>query len=121
MRSAVFRLICRFLIASLLMVSFTPVQAGMIGAGQLAAPSQAQLDRDAVLAVMARPDVVSQMQEQGLDPQAARERVASMSDSEVQALNGELNALPAGAKSNNGWVWGAVVVVAILIWYFWMR
>ena len=118
MRSAVFKMICRFLIASLTMMSLT-AGAGMIGADQLATSSSAQLDRAAVLAVLDRPEVVSQLQSQGLDPQVARERVASMSDSEVQALNGEIDSLPAGAKSN-GWVIAAVVVVAILIWYFWM-
>ena len=119
MRVAAFKMICRFLIASLMMMSFT-AGAGMIGADQLAASSSAQLDRAAVLAVLDRPEVVSQLQSQGLDPQAARERVASMSDSEVQALNGEIGSLPAGAKSNGAWI-AAVVVVAIIIWYLWMK
>ena len=119
MRAAVFKMICRFLIASLTMMSFT-ASAGMIGVDQLAASGSAQLDRAAVMAVLDRPDVVSQLQAQGLDPQVARERVASMSDSEVQALNGEIDSLPAGAKSNGGWIAGAVVI-AIIIWYFWMR
>src|SRR6202521_1099677 len=119
MRAAVFKMICRFLIASLTMMSFT-ASAGMIGADQLAASSPAQLDRAAVLALLDRPEVVSQLQAQGLDPQVARERVASMSDSEVQALNGQIESLPAGAKSN-GWVIAAVVVVAIIIWYLWMK
>ena len=119
MRVAAFKMICRFLIASLTMMSFT-AGAGMIGADQLATSSAAQLDRAAVLAVLDRPEVVSQLQSQGLDAQVARERVASMSDSEVQALNGEIGSLPAGAKSN-GWVIAAVVVVAIIIWYLWMK
>jgi hypothetical protein len=119
MRSAVFKMICRFLIASLMMMSFT-AGAGMIGADQLGASSSAQLDRATVLAVLDRPEVASQLQAQGLDPQVARERVASMSDSEVQALNGEINSLPAGAKSNGAWI-AAVVVIAIIIWYLWMK
>jgi hypothetical protein len=118
MSSAVFKMICRVLIASLMITSFT-AGAGMIGVDQLAASSSAQLDRAAVLAVLDRPEVVNQLQSQGLDPKVARERVASMSDSEVQALNGEIDSLPAGAKSH-GWVIAAVVVVAIIIWYLWM-
>lgn len=120
MSAAVFKMICRFLIASLMMMSFT-AGAGMIGVDQLAASSSAQLDRAAVLAVLDRPEVASQLQSQGLDPQVARERVASMSDSEVQALNGEIDSLPAGAKSSHGWAIAGVVVVAILIWYLWMK
>jgi hypothetical protein len=120
MRAAVFKMICRFLIASLTMMTFT-AGAGMIGADQLAGASPAQLDRAAVLALLDRPEVVSQLQAQGLDPQVARERVASMSDSEVQALNGQIESLPAGAKSNNGWAIAGVIVIAIIIWYLWMK
>jgi hypothetical protein len=120
MRAAVFKMICRFLIASLTLMSFT-ASAGMIGVDQLAASSPAQLDRAAVMAVLDRPDVVSQLQAQGVDPQMARERVAAMSDSEVQALNGEINSMPAGAKSNSGWWIAGVVVIAIIIWYLWMK
>ncbi len=120
MRAAIFKTICRFLIASMMMMSFT-ASAGMIRADQLAAPNSAQLDRAAVLAVLDRPEVVSQLQAQGLDPRVARERVASMSDSEVQALNGQIESLPAGAKSNNGWVIGGVILLAIIIWAMWMK
>ncbi len=120
MRAAVFKMICRFLIASLTLMSFT-AGAGMIGVDQLAASSSAQLDRAAVMAVLDRPEVVSQLQAQGVDPQVARERVAAMSDSEVQALNGEINSLPAGAKSNSGWWIAGVVVIAIIVWYLWMK
>ena len=121
MRATVFKAICRFLIASLLLMSFTTAQAGMIGADQLGASSSgAQLDRLAVLGVLNRPEVASQLQAQGLDSQVARERVASMSDSEVQALKGQIDSLPAGATSNGVWI-GVAVVVALVVWYFWMR
>src|SRR5258708_10023576 len=100
MRAAVFKMICRFLIASLTLMSFT-ASAGMIGVDQLAASSPAQLDRAAVMAVLDRPDVVSQLQAQGVDPKVARERVAAMSDTEVQALTGESSPLPAGATSTS--------------------
>jgi Family of unknown function (DUF6627) len=121
MRTTVFKMICRFLIASLMMMSFTAAQAGMIGADQLvASSSSAQLDRLAVLGVLNRPEVVSQLQVQGLDPQVARDRVASMSDGEVQALKGQIESLPAGATSSGVWI-GVAIVVAIVIWYFWMK
>ena len=119
MRSVAFKMICRFLIASLMLMSFTASQAAMIGADQMiAASSGAQLDRIAVLSVMSRSDVASQLQGQGLDPQLARERVAAMSDEEVQALRGQIDSLPAGATSN-GAVIAAVVVIAVLIWWLW--
>jgi len=114
-----FRMICRFLVAALLLSSVTVARAGIIGADQLSA--SAMSSRTAVMDVLARPEVVSQLQAQGIDPQDARDRVSAMSDSEVQALRGELDALPAGASSNSGWWWAAAVVVAIVVWYLWFR
>ena len=118
MNSSLFRTICRFLNAALLLSSFASARAGMIGADQLSASGFAS--RTAVMDVLARPDVASQLQAQGVDPAAARDRVAAMSDSEVQALQAQLDSLPAGASSNGGW-WVAAVVVAIIVWWLWFR
>lgn len=117
MSSSLFRTICRFLIAALLLSSLTAARAGMIGADQLSA--SAMSSRAAVMDVLARPDVTTQLQAQGIDPQAARDRVDAMTDSEVQALQGQLDALPAGANSSGWWI--AAVVVAIVVWYLWFR
>lgn len=118
MRSSLFRTICRLLIAALLLSSMTVARAGIIGADQLSA--SAMSSRAAVMDVLARPEVASQLQAQGIDPQAARERVAALSDSEVQALQGQLDALPAGGNHSGAW-WAAAVVVAIVVWWLWFR
>jgi len=118
MKSALFRTICRMLVASLLFMNVLPVQAGMIGADQLTG-STAGADRAAVLDAIARPDVSSQLQAQGVDPRLATERVAALSDQEVQALRGEIDSLPAGARSNSGWWIAGVIILAVVIWYYW--
>lgn len=121
MRSVFFRMVCRLLIAALTLAPFAGVNAAMIGVDQLAATSStAQVDRLAVLEVLNRPEVVTQLQAQGIDQKAAIERVNAMTDSEVVALKGQIDSLPAGAKSN-GWWWAAGVVVVLIIWYYWMR
>jgi hypothetical protein len=114
-------MICRFLIASLLALSFTTASAGMIGVDQMSAASAgAQADRIALMNLVARSEVANQLQAQGVDPQMAQERIASMTDSEIAALKGQVDALPAGATS--GWAWAAaVIIVALVVWYFWMR
>ena len=56
MKSTFFRMICRLLIASLIVLPFQATQAGVIGTSQAAAASSAQADRAAVLAVMSRTD-----------------------------------------------------------------
>ena len=113
----IFKMICRLLIASMMMMTLTAAQAGMIGADQLAGASSSA-DRAAVLNVLSRPEVANQLAAQGVDARMAQERVASMSDSEVQALRGQIDALPAGAMSH-GAIAAIVVVVALVIWYIW--
>jgi hypothetical protein len=55
----------------------------------------------------------------GVDPALAQDRVASMTDSEVHALAGNINEMPAGAMAH-GWYWviGAIIIAA-LIYYNW--
>ena len=112
MRSTMKKLTCRALVVSLLALSFQTANAGMIGADQAAA----QTDRAMVLSVLSRAETASQLQAQGIDPTAARARVAAMTDQEVQVLAQDIQTAPAGAMSSGGW-W-AVVIVAALIWYF---
>jgi hypothetical protein len=118
MRSTMKKVTCRALIVSMLAFSFTAAHAGMIGADQAAGAANA--DRGMVLSVLDRAETVSQLQSQGIDPEAARARVAAMSDQEVQALAHDMQTAPAGASlSAGGWL--AVVVVAAAVWYFAMR
>ncbi len=118
MKSATMRMLCRVLILSLMLLPFQTVQAGMIGTDQAASLASAQADRSAVLRLVSRADVAKQMQALGLDPNLAKERVAAMTDQEVRSLAGNLNSLPAGAKTS-GWAWAAVIIIAIVIWYNW--
>jgi hypothetical protein len=110
------RMICRFLIASLTVLSFGTATAGMIGVDQVSA---GQSDRAAVMNLVSRSEVASQLQARGIDPQMAQARIASMTDKEVQALKGQIDALPAGA-TDWGWVAG-VIVIAVVVWYLWFR
>src|SRR5438477_3970904 len=117
MQSTVFfRMLCRLLIVSLLAMPFSPAMAGMIGTDEALAASTAQANRATVLAALTRGDVATQLQSQGVDPAAAKARVASMTDQEVTALAGQIDSLPAGAKSSAGWV--AAIIIVALIWYF---
>lgn len=110
---------CRVLVASLLTLSFQTAHAGLIGADQ-AAGSTAPADRALLLGTLDRAEVAAQLQAAGVDPRAARERVQTMSDQEVQALARDIQAAPAGADIS-GWGWVAIVVVAALVWYYAIR
>lgn len=110
--------ICHALIASMLAFSVHSAGAGMIGADSAARPADA--DRTMVLAVLDRAETVAQLQAQGIDPAAARERVAAMSDHEVQQLASDIQSAPAGADISVGGVL-LVAAVAAAIWYFVFR
>ncbi len=110
---------CRVLVASLLTLSFHTAHAGLIGAEQAAPATAPNSDRALVLSTLDRAEVAAQLQAAGVDPRAARERVATMTDQEVHVLAQDIQNAPAGAIS--GWGWVAVIVVAGLIWYYAIR
>lgn len=118
MKSAAFRMLCRLLIASLFAMSFQPSIAGMIGTEQAVVTTSTSAARAALVNTISRSDVASQLLSQGVDPEAAKLRVASMTDQEVAALSGRIDSLPAGASSS-GTNWAIAIVVVLLIWYLW--
>ena len=110
------RLISQLLILSLATVPFA-TQAALVGTDQLVASSQAQSDREKVSAFVARADVQKQLQDFGLNPDTAKERVKALTNDEVRHLAGKIDSLPAGA--NTGWTWAAVILIAVVLWYVW--
>jgi hypothetical protein len=94
------------LLATSLVLSTMPARAEMIGTAALLAPS-AEAQRDRVDAFMARDDVRRQLEALGVDPAEAAQRVAGLTDAELQSLSGHIDSLPAGA--------GAVELVLIII------
>jgi hypothetical protein len=118
MKSALTRMFCRFLAIALLGLPFQGLQAAMIGTDQVNSAISVQADRDTVLNYLNRAQTANELQALGVDAQTARERVAAMTDAEVGALAGQINAVPAGADA------GAVVLLAVVvfaIWYFAFR
>lgn len=61
-----------------------------------------------------REDVRAALTAQGLDPEEARARVASLTDAEVRQLVGQLDQLPAGGNGL-GVVIGMLVIVVIVL------
>jgi hypothetical protein len=112
MSSTMKKMTCRALVVSMFALSFQTANAGMIGADQAAAQS----DRAMVLSVLSRAETATQLQAQGIDPAIARERVAAMTDQEVQTLAQDMQTAPAGALSSGGWL--AVILIAAAVWYF---
>ena len=113
------KIISRLLIALMIWTPYQIATASMIGTDQVVA-STSQADRTTVLNFLGRSDVANKLQSLGLDPATAKDRVAAMTDQEVQSLAGRINSLPAGADTS----WGAVlliILIAAAVWWFWQR
>jgi len=117
MKSAWTRTICRVLAALMIWTPYQIAQAGMIGTEQAVSTTTSQ-DRGTVLGFVGRADVARELQALGIDAAAARERIAAMTDQEVQSLAGRIDSLPAGAD-----VGGIAVLLLILVfmWWAWYR
>ena len=111
--------ICRLLVALMIWMPYQIATAGMIGTDQVVT-SSSQADRTAVLNFLSRSDVANKLQSFGIDPSNATDRVAAMTDEEVQSLAGRINSLPVGADTS----WGAVLLIILIVaavWWFWQR
>lgn len=106
MKSMLARFVCRILAASMLILPFQ-AQAGLIGSERAASAPTATN-------AISRGELAAQLQVLGLSPEAATERVASLTDGEIAGLAGRVDQLPAGGVA--GLLWIAVVV--FLIWRF---
>jgi len=108
MKSIFAGIVCRVLTVSLMVLPWH-AQAGLIGTEQAQGPAQ---QRAAVAAFLARDAAAAQLESFGISRQEARERVAALSDADVAALAGRIDALPAGGTVP----WGIIFAVAIVFW-----
>jgi hypothetical protein len=111
------KMLCRLLIVLMAWMPFQIAHAGIIGTDQVVG-SVSQADRAAVLNLVNRADVSSQLQALGIDPATAKDRVAAMTDEEVRSLNGQIAAVPAGADGSGLLI---LILIGVLIWYFAFR
>jgi hypothetical protein len=111
--------ISRLLIALMIWMPYQIATAGMIGTDQVVTSSP-QVDRTTVLNFLNRSDVAGKLNSLGIDPSTANERVAAMSDQEVQSLAGQISAMPAGGTSTGAAIL-LILLVAAAVWWFWQR
>jgi len=98
MNSRFMRMTSRLLIASVLSLSL-PLQstyAGMVETDKVAASAQSQTERERIRTFLDREDVRKGLQTQGVDANAAKARVAALTDEEVHKIAGKLDQMPAG-------------------------
>ncbi|MEX0960262.1 MAG: PA2779 family protein [Burkholderiales bacterium] len=111
----------RKLLASVLVLSmscFGVAQAAptLVTTGQVAASQDAayvERDRALVLDTLQRADVQAKMQEMGVDPEAAMQRVAALTDDEIARLAHSIETDPAGGNSVLGFLLTIFIVLLV--------
>jgi hypothetical protein len=93
--------LCRLLVVSVTCLSIHSARAEMIATEQ-AVTVASQAGRQALLAYLGRADVASQLQSLGVERTFAEQRVAAMSNEEIDTLIGKLGSLPAGGQMSGG-------------------
>jgi hypothetical protein len=116
MTSAWGRAVCRLLVALAIWTPYQLAHAGLIGTDQ--AVQTLESERGTVLGFLGRSDVAGRLQALGLDPAAAKDRVAAMTDDEVRYLADRIDAVPAGADAAGLLL---LIVVIAVIWWAWKR
>lgn len=111
MRPISFLLIFSFL---LLDFSMHTAKAGMITTDTAIAMATPGGDRAHILAFLDRPEAQKALTQQGIDGAEAKQRVASLSDTEVTKIARALEQLPAGGDGT-GAVIGAVLLVFVIL------
>jgi hypothetical protein len=105
-------------VATALFVTSLPLgvaRAGLVTTEQVVEQRTVASDRERLAAFLLRDDVRQQMEALGVDRQEAIERLASLSDQEVQQIAGRIDELPAGQSVLVGVLIAAGVVLIVLV------
>ena len=90
------------------------LQAAMLGTESVL-PSQTDVTRSQLQDLLQRHDVQQSLKEHGIDVQEARARVMTLSDAELEQIQGRLDTLPAGEGAVGAIVGGAVFIFVVLL------
>jgi hypothetical protein len=100
------------IISSILIVSLGQANAGIYTSDQVIATQQQHYNKQQVLSFVDTAEVQSKLVELGVSPADAKQRIAHMTSTELEALNSQLNDMPAGGIV--GTIVTVLVVVAVL-------
>jgi hypothetical protein len=99
--------------AALFSSSIQVARAGVIGTQQYLSSIDRAATIEHIDSVLARDEVRSELERLGVDPAAAHERVAALTDQELQTLSTDLDRLPAGGALLG--VLGVVFLVLLIL------
>ncbi len=117
MRMRIFKKLVATAMAVLMVMSVVPIgltQAKMVTTDQVLEHADPGSDRERIESFILREDVQKQLVLQGINPEEAASRVASLSNGEIQQIAGRLDELPAG-EGGVGAVVGAILIIFLVL------
>jgi uncharacterized protein DUF6627 len=93
-------------------VHVAPAGAGVIATDE-AVPQLS--DRERLKALVARPEVAKKLETLGVLPKDAAARIDALTDDEVSTLASRIDALPAGAMTDQNWLLVIIIILLVVI------
>ena len=111
MYSTMKRVMAVLLTLSMLTTYSLPAYSGVVTTEQLLQQQLESMDRSTLISMLDRDEVRQQLIERGVDPVYAKQRIAALSDAQIDQLKAEIDQLPAGS----GVVGILIAVLLVLI------
>ncbi len=99
----------------LIAVPYQPLLAAMVPTGATIYDNKAEEARDHLKSLISRNDIRKSLLSQGIDPDEAKIRVESLSDSEAIAVADQIERLPAGGSAIGVIIGAALIVFLVLL------
>lgn len=99
----------------LIAVPYQPLLAAMVPTDATIYDNKAEEARDHLKSLISRNDIRKSLLSQGIDPDEAKIRVESLSDSEAIAVSDQIEQLPAGGGAIGVIIGAALIVFLVLL------
>lgn len=96
-------------LSATLLVSTSPVYAGMVSSADVMTQQQMNYDKNQILGFVDQSEVLEKLQALGVNPEDAKSRIANLTPTELAEFNKQMNEAPAGG------IVGTVVTVLVVI------
>ena len=110
-----FASLCMTAVMLLIAVPYQPLLAAMVPTEVTNYDNKAEEARDHLKSLISRSDIRKSLLSQGIDPDEAKIRVESLSDSEAIAVADQIEQLPAGASAVGAIIGAALIVFLVLL------
>lgn len=103
------KIITALALTTTMLVSTTPVYAGMVSSSDVMTQQQMNYDKNQILGFVDQAEVLEQLQSLGVSAEDAKSRIANLTQAELAEFNKQMNEAPAGG------IVGTVVTVLVVI------